>query len=178
MKRLWAYVGALVIAIFALTAGFARSPVASAASATTDQDVLQFHTMFGARAPFIGTAGSVNGVPAAPLPWMIQSVHGDLDLDGELTIDVHGLVLADSPAVPANLRGTNPVPFFAAIVSCTTAVHGAISTVNVMTANVPATMPTGNAHIDQRLMLPRPCVAPIVMVTAPGGAVWFSVTGT
>jgi hypothetical protein len=178
MKRLWAYVGALVIAIFALTAGFARSPVASAASATTDQDVLQFHTMFGAGAPFIGTAGSVSGVPAAPLPWTIQSVHGDLDLDGELTIDVHGLVLGNSPAVPASLRGTNPVPFFAAIVSCTTAVHGVISTVNVTTANVPATMPTGNAHIDQRLMLPHPCVAPIVMVTAPGGAVWFSVTGT
>jgi hypothetical protein len=183
MKRVWAYVGALVIAIFALTAGFARSPVANAANATTasastDQDVLQFQTMFGDQAPFIGPAGSVSGVPAAGLPWMIHSVHGDLDLNGELTIDVHGLVLADSPAVPAALRGTNPVPFFAAIVSCTTAVHGVISTVNVMTANVPATMPTGNAHIDQRLMLPRPCVAPIVMVTAPGGAAWFSVTGT
>jgi hypothetical protein len=45
---------------------------------------------------------------------MIQSVRGDLDLDGELTIDIHGLVPAEAPSVPASLQGTNPVPFFAA----------------------------------------------------------------
>jgi hypothetical protein len=178
MKRVWAYLGALVIAIFALTAGFGRSPIASASSSTTDRDVLQFQTMFGDHAPLIGTAGSVGGVTAAPLPWMIQSVHGDLDLNGELTIDVQGLVLADSPAVPAGLRGTNPVPFFAAVVSCTTIVAGAITTANVTSANVPATMPGGNAHIDQRLNLPHPCIAPIVMVTAPSGSAWFAVSGT
>jgi hypothetical protein len=178
MKRLWAYVGALAVVALALTAGFARSPVASASSVSTDRDVVQFQTMFGLHGPFIGTAGSIAGVPAAGLPWMIGSVRGDLDVDGELTIDVDGLVLANAPSVPASLRGTNPVPFFAAVVSCTTAAGGAMSTVNVTTANFAATIPGGDAHIDQRLMLPHPCVAPIVMVTAPGGSAWFAVTGS
>ena len=177
MKRLWAYVGALVVAVLAVTAGFARSPVASASSAGADRNVVQFQTMFPLTAPFVSAAGAIRGVPAAGLPWMIRSVHGGLDQNGELTIDVDGLVLANDPSVPANLRGTNPVPFFAAIVSCTTAANGVIATDNVTTANVPATMPGGDAHIDQRLTLPHPCVAPIVLVTAPGGSAWFAVTG-
>jgi hypothetical protein len=177
MKRLSTYVGALAIVALALTAGFARSPAAGASGATTGRDVVDFQSMFGTHAPFIGTAGAVGGVAAAGLPWMIHSVRGDLNVDGELTIDVDGLVLANNPSVPASLRGTNPVPFFAAVVSCTTAANGVITTTNVMTANVAATMPGGNAHIDQKLTLPHPCVAPIVMVTAPGGSAWFAVTG-
>jgi hypothetical protein len=177
MKRLWAYVGALGIAALALTAGFARSPAASASAATTGRDTVEFQSMFGNHAPFIGSAGAVRGVAAAGLPWMIHSVRGDLNVDGELRIDVDGLVLANDPSVPAGLRGTNPVPFFAAVVSCTTAANGVITTANFMTANFAATIPGGNARIDQRLMLPHPCVAPVVMVTAPGGTAWFAVTG-
>jgi len=184
MKKLWACVGALAIAALALTAGFARSPVASASGVSTerhvmaDRDVLAFQSVFGNHAPFIGSAGSVRGVAAAGLPWMIHSVRGDLDLNGELTIDVDGLVLANDPSVPPSLRGTNPVPFFAAIVSCTTAANGVIATDNVTTSDFAATMPGGNAHIVQRLTLPQPCVAPIVLVTAPGGSAWFAVTGS
>jgi hypothetical protein len=176
MKRVWAYLGAVVIAILALTAGYARTPVANAAA--SDRAVLRFQTMVGDHGAFIGSAGMVAGVPAAGLPWMIQSAQGDLDLDGELTIDINGLVLADSPLVPASLRGTNPVPFFSAVLSCTTAGHGVITTDNITTRNFVATVPGGNAHIDQRLTLPHPCIAPVVLVTAPGGAGWFAVTGT
>jgi hypothetical protein len=177
MKKLWAYVGALAVAVLALTAGFARSPAASASGVTVDRGVVQFQTMFGDHAPFIGSAGAVAGVPAAGLPWMIGTVHGDLDRDGELTINIDGLVLANDPSVPASLRGTNPVPFFSAVVSCTTDSGGVIATANVTTRDFPATIPGGDAHLDQRLTLPHPCVAPIVMVTAPSGSAWFAVTG-
>jgi hypothetical protein len=153
MKRLWASVGALMITALALTAGLARSPAASASGAATSRDIVEFQSMFGNHAPFIGSAGAVGGVAAAPLPWMVHSV-------------------------PASLRGTNPLPFFAAVVSCTTAANGVITTINVITANVAATIPGGNAHIDQKLTLPHPCVAPIVMVTAPGGGAWLAVTGS
>jgi len=177
MKRLLAYMGAFAVAALALTAGLARTPIVSASGVTRDRDVAEFQTMFGDHAPFIGSAGAVAGVPAAPLPWMIHSVQGDLDKDGELTVDVDGLVLADDPSVPASLRGTNPVPFFSAVVSCTSDSGGVIATVIVTTRNFPATIPAGDAHIDQRLTLPHPCVAPIVMVTAPSGSAWFAVTG-
>ena len=177
MKKLLAYMGAFAVAALALTAGFARTPVASAAGVTVDRDVLAFQSLFAVHAPFLGSAGSVAGVPGAPLPWIVHAVQGDLDKDGELTIDVDGLVLANDPSVPASLRGTNPVPFFSAVVSCTSDSGGVIATVNVTTRNFPATIPGGNAHIDQRLTLPHPCVAPIVMVTAPSGSAWFAVTG-
>jgi hypothetical protein len=134
--------------------------------------------MFPLSTQVIGSAGAIRGVPAAGLPWMIRSIRGDLDLNGELTIDIDGLTLANDPSVPASLRGTNPVPFFAAVVSCTTAAGGLMTTDNMATADVHATMPGGDAHIDQRLTLPHPCVAPIVLVTAPGGSAWFAVTGS
>jgi hypothetical protein len=44
-------------------------------------------------------------------------------------------------------------------------------------ANFPATMPGGNAHLHQKLTLPRPCIAPVVLVTAPNGSPWFAATG-
>ena len=133
MKRILASLGALAVAILALTAGYARSSVATAAA--SDRDITQFQTMIGDHGAFRGTPGAIGGVPAAGLPWVIQAVQGELALDGELKIDVDGLVLADAPSVPASLRGTNPVPFFSAVVSCTTVVGGAITTGNVMTGN-------------------------------------------
>lgn len=178
MKRLWASLGVLAIAVLALTAGFARSPAVGASTTTGDRDVTEFQSMFGLHAPFIGTAGSIAGVPGAGLPWTIRLVQGDLDKDGELTVDIEGLVLANAPPVPPSLRGINPVPFFSAVVSCTTDAHGVISTDNLTTKNFPATIPGGNAVIHQRLTLPHPCVAPIVMVTAPGGSAWFAATGS
>jgi hypothetical protein len=141
-------------------------------------DLLQFDTAFANRSPFIGAAGSIRGVTAAPLPWAIRSIRGDLDASGELTIHVHHLVLANDPAVPANLRGTNPVPFFAAIVSCETSVGGKVAVSNVTTANFKATMPRGNAFIHERVALPTPCAAPNVFITSPNGGVWFVATGT
>jgi hypothetical protein len=171
---------ALVAMAGALLAALALAPLTSvtAFDGGVARDVLQFDTAFANVSPFIGAAGAIRGVTAAPLPWAIRSIHGDLDANGQLTIDVDHLVLADDPAVPANLRGTNPVPFFAAIVSCETSMGGTVTVSNVTSANFAATMPGGNAFIHQRLALPTPCAAPDVFVTSPDGAVWFAATGS
>jgi hypothetical protein len=152
--------------------------VPAAADGSPVRDVLSFRTAFANVSPFIGAAGTIRGVPAAPLPWAVSSIRGDLDSNGQLTIDVDGLVLANDPAVPANLRGTNPVPFFAAIVSCMSSSGSQVVVANRTTANFTATMPGGNAFIDQRLLLPHPCAAPDVFVTSPNGGVWFAITGS
>jgi hypothetical protein len=116
-------------------------------------------------------------VTAAPLPWHINGeVRGDLDANGELSIDVDGLVLANDPAVPANLRGTNPGPDFAGVVTCRTGSNGSVVTVRATSANFPAT-PQGDARIRAALALPSPCVTPYVFVTSSNGGVWFAVTG-
>jgi hypothetical protein len=174
----------LVGSVGALLVGATGSRLVAAASSSAPAEdqpptaMLQFDTMFANMPPFIGAAGAVRKVTAAPLPWMIRSVHGSLRANGELNIDVDGLVLADEPPVPPSLQGTNPVPFFAGLVSCRTGSGGSVVTTNVKTANFPATMPGGKAHIRQTLTLPHPCVAPVIFVTSPGpgGVVWFAVS--
>jgi hypothetical protein len=175
MKRL---IRAVVALAGTLLVTLALAPLTSASDGRSARDVLQFDTAFANVSPFIGAAGAIRGVTAAPLPWAVRSIRGDLDANGQLTVDVDHLVLANDPAVPANLRGTNPVPAFAAIVSCETSVGGSVAVSNVTSANFPATMPGGNAFIHQRLSLPTPCAAPDVFVTSPDGGVWFAATGT
>jgi hypothetical protein len=75
---------------------------------------------------------------------MINEGSGFLSRDGRPQVRVHGLVLADNSAVPANLRGTNPVADFEAIVSCQTITGGMATVTNVSTGQFPAS-PTGNA---------------------------------
>jgi hypothetical protein len=173
----------LVAGITTLLVGATGSTLA-VASTTPHADqgsarLLQFDTMFADVPPFIGATGHIRGIDAAPLPWMIHAVHGELDANGRLVIDVDGLVLADQAPVPPSLQGTNPIPFFAGVVSCLTSVNGSVGRRNVITANFPASMPGGFAHIHQVLTLPQPCVAPVVFVTSPGptGEVWFTVSG-
>src|SRR5258708_37842832 len=85
------------------------------------------------------------------------------------------LVLAYTSWVPAALRGKNPIPDFRAIGSCQAIGTGNTATVdNVSTGNFKASM-AGNSKIDAKVTLPRPCIAPIIFVTAPNIA-WFSAT--
>jgi hypothetical protein len=157
--------------------GGAWFAITGSAHSRTNRDVQDFATAFADVSPFIGAAGAISGQTAAPLPWAVRSIHGDLDSDGQLKISVRGLVLANDPAVPANLRGTNPVPFFAGVVTCRVPSGKTFTTTRVISRNFPATMPGGNAEIHQRLTLPQPCVGPYVFVTSPNGGVWFAVTG-
>ena len=41
---------------------------------------------------------------------------------------------------------------------------------------VPLSVPDGDAHVNQWLTLPSPCLAPVVFFTSAGGA-WFAVSG-
>jgi hypothetical protein len=166
------------VALAIVVAAPAGAGTAIVVTTPAGADVLSFDTAFANVSPFIGAAGTIRDVPAAPLPWQVRSIHGDLDSNGRLTVDVDGLVLANDPAVPANLRGTNPVPSFAAIVSCTSSSGGKVVTTNTTTGNFTATMPGGNAFIHQRLSLPHPCAAPDIFVTSPNGGVWFTITGS
>jgi hypothetical protein len=155
--------------------------MSSGVSLASDDDengkLLEFQTMVGATAPFIGPAGAIDGVVAAPLPWSVTgSIKGELKTNGALEIKVEGLVLANDPSVPANLRLTNPVPAFSAVVTCRTNVNGQQGIVRVTTANFPADS-AGNSKIEATVALPKPCVAPVIFVTSPNGGVWFAATG-
>jgi hypothetical protein len=101
---------------------------------------------------------------------VISAGQGSVDTDGNLEVQVTGLVLA--PSVPAPFGGTNPVPNFKGIVSC---LNSDGTTTNVSTGAFPASS-NGNAEIQAKVDLPNPCFAPIVFVAASFGP-WFAVTG-
>jgi hypothetical protein len=165
---------AVVFLIALLTGGVLA--VQSTAAGSSGADVLEFGTMAGVVEPFTGSANPIRGVSGGGLPWEIDRATGELRPGGRLEIRVEGLVLARRAPVPENLRGTNPVAQFRAIVSCLTpGSAGRVDTVNLTTDPVPAT-PGGDATIETRVALPDPCIAPIVFVTSPTGA-WFAATG-
>jgi len=169
----------LIVRCLALAVGAATlllTMAGTAAAAGPVQSLVELDRAFGNTSPFVGAAGAIRGVNAAGLPWTIREAHGSLMSDGRLQLGIQGLVFADDPSVPEAIRGTNPVPMFAAVVSCLTSSGGAVTTVNVTSDNVPAS-PTGDAFISQTLTLPEPCVAPVVLITSPNGGAYFAVTG-
>ncbi len=135
------------------------------------EDVLDFRNMVGVVAPYTGTTNPIRGVVGPPGPWTIEDAKGELRSDGQLRVTVRGLVLGAGP-----LTGQNPLPVFRAIVSCQSSDStGAPTVANIQTNDFPAT-PAGDAHIEEVLTLPSPCIAPIVFVTSSNG-LWLAITG-
>lgn len=137
--------------------------------------ILKFSTMVGVPAGLTGAQSQVplRGINGGGIPWMLTDAEGELRANGHLEITVVGLVLAAG----AN-AGTNPAATFRGLVSCITST-GAIQ--NIPTDPFPATTGPadqggGNATIVADLIIPQPCIAPIVFVTSAGGN-WFAATG-
>ena len=140
--------------------------------------ILAFDTMYGVDGPFVGDTNPIRGIVGDEAPWVIaRSVHGSLDVLGHLRITVRGLVFANDPRVDPALIGKNDEPTFRATVSCLTEEsETAVGVQNITTQGFPATM-TGNSNINATLVLPNPCVAPIVFILAGSEDKWFAVTG-
>ncbi|HKF16983.1 MAG TPA: hypothetical protein VKF14_07330 [Candidatus Dormibacteraeota bacterium] len=170
MKRARIYLYALGAAALVLMLGF--SPVVQAGASSNENTILEFESMVGVSGQFVGANGTpVRGLHGGGLPWVITSGEGEVDSAGNVDVEVRGLVLANTPPVPPNLRLTNPVPNFRAVVSC---LDAGGNPVNVSTGPFPAS-PQGNAEIEATVQLPRPCRDPIVFVTSPGLA-WFAMS--
>ena len=140
--------------------------------------IMKFDTLSPVAGPYASSANSVRGIAGATLPWVLGGASGSLDRDGHLVVRIRGLVLASHPSVPAALRATNPFPAFRVVVSClSVGLDGRAAVTNVSTGDFDASS-GGDSDIDARVNLPRPCIAPIVLVTGPSGAArWFAVTG-
>lgn len=137
--------------------------------------ILKFDTMVGVPRPYTGATNAIRGVAGGGRPWVIAFADGNLKASGKLEITVQGLVI--DPNEPVAVAGTNPSPSFRAIVSCLSKdAAGLPTTVNVMTDPFPADT-AGNSMIETRVVLPQPCIAPIIFVTNATGASWFAATG-
>ena len=145
--------------------------IAQATAGDENAKVLEFKTMAGVVPPFTGPTNPIQGVAGAGAPWRVDQAHGRLRANGDLEVEVQGLVLTSN--------GTNPQPAFRAVVSCQSIDAGAPVIVTRVTDPFPATMPGGDAEFEGNIDLPSPCFAPIVFVTTGAGTPprWFAVTG-
>jgi hypothetical protein len=101
------------------------------------------------------------GVKPGGAPWAITRGAAKVRADGRVKVRVRGLVI---PTAPQN--GTNPLSGIAATVFCGGTAVGTTASAPFSTA--------GDARIDATLAtpLPRPCLAPAVLLNpAPGGVV-------
>jgi len=159
-------------ALMFLSTFFAGSVVTAAAKGPK---ILKFDTMVGVPAGLTGaqSQGPLRGLNGGGIPWTLADASGELRANGHLEISVQGLVLAAG----AN-AGSNPIANFRGLVSC---VKSDGTFANIQTDLFPATTGPasaggGNAEIEADLVLPQPCIAPIIFVTSPTGS-WFAATG-
>jgi hypothetical protein len=165
----------LTIALVSAT-GLAFAALAHGKRHHPPRTILAFDTMYGVDGPFL-EPNSIRGVPGDEAPWVIAKAKGSLDSEGNLKIQVRGLVFKDDPLVqPPDLIGTNDEPEFRGLVSCLTEQGDSVVEANVLTAGFPASG-SGDSFIHATVELPNPCVAPIVMVLAGSEEKWFAVTG-
>src|SRR5438876_809276 len=159
------------------TVTLALSLVTMASTATAAGTIMQFTTMVGVDGSFVGH-NPIRGVLGDELPWEIGSVRGSLTTDGHLQVSVRGLVFANVPTVPANLRGIIDESQFRALVSCLSDDgRGKVATENFTTVGFPATT-SGDSVIDTFVSLPKQCVAPIVFILSGSEDLWFAGTGS
>lgn len=149
--------------------------VSYAGTDTVSANLLSFDSMYGVDGPFVNNT-TIRGVLGDELPWSLKSAHGYLTKTGHLYIKVRGLVFADDPSVPVELRGINDEVKFRGLVSCLSEEGHDIKVVNRLTRGFAATR-SGNSIIDTHVMLPASCVAPIIFVMSGSENKWFSVTG-
>jgi hypothetical protein len=139
--------------------------------------VTNFNVMYGVDAGFVGAGHAIRGLAGDLLPWESPSaVEGTLASNGFLFIRVKGLVLGNDPEVPENMRLINPDATFRGVVSCLTESGDDIVEQNVFTKEFKADA-KGNSVIVQKLTLPNPCTAPIVLISAGTRDAWFAAQG-
>ncbi len=140
---------------------------ATGVSAHEGRTVIEFDSMTPVTGAAVGTVND-RGIKGGGLAWAITSGSGEVDRQGNVEVQVTGLII---PAL-----GKNPLGTFRATVSCLTP-HGVV---NVTTGPF-ATNAVGDATIEGSVALPHPCKDPIVFVvngtaSAGGGFAWFAMS--
>jgi hypothetical protein len=157
-----AYFRRLLVGVLGALTLIGAGTVAVGAS---DSRLIEFDSMTGV------AAGGTNvqndrGIFSGGAPWVISSGAGTVDRQGNLSVQVTGLI------IPILTPPQNPIGAFSATVSCLT--PGGV--MNVTTGPFAASA-AGDSTISATVALPHPCKSPEVFVgfTKPNGQfVWFA----
>ncbi len=118
--------------------------------------------LFKSEVEGIQVAGQLIAGISGGAPWDVAAGEARIESNGDLTVEVAGLVLT-TPIIPAD-------PVFPVLGVCGSLVcqkTGAGTPTNELvatTGNFPLSPVTGNAEIDASITLPAVCVAPIVLL--------------
>jgi len=147
------------------------------------EKLLEFKQLVGVSGVFLQPPSNQNPQPlrsvlGGGVPWVIDKGEARLKENGELKVEVEGLVLdPNDPIVQRlGLGGINPVAQFFATLSC---LDTAGNVINIDTAPVAASL-EGDAKVKEVLDLPETCIAPIILVrgvSAPFQNPWFAASG-
>jgi hypothetical protein len=154
ISRTAAFLAGAVIGVSALAA---TSSASADSGGVPRSDIL--------RAPLQGSQLSdppLFGLVRGGAPWVISEGTARLRADGDLQVEVEGLIIPT--------RGDNPLATLSATVVC----NGRDV---MMTAPVPFST-AGDARIETRVSLPTRCLAPVVLLNPLGNAgTYIAATG-
>ena len=113
----------------------------------------------------------VRGVTGGGLAWEATG-EAELKGDGELEVEVEGLLFAEGP--PAGTTG--PITAVDAVLTCA-GVVGPVAVTSAAPLNS-----DGDAEIEEEISLPASCVGPVVLIRIAGGpagviGLWIAATG-
>ena len=133
----------------------------------SESTLIEFNSMTGVA---VGGTNVQNdrGIFSGGAPWVISSGTGTVDRQGNVSVQVTGLIIPP--------LGFNPIGAFSAMVSCITP----DGVMNVTTGPFPASK-AGDSTINATVDLPHPCKSPEVFVgltRANGAFVWFAHSNT
>jgi hypothetical protein len=153
--------------------GVAATSVGASTRSRSDEPArrgLIFRSTLIGRPVTASMAVTIRGVLPGGAPWTLTRGRTRLTRAGRLSVDVEGLVIT---ATNTSLDGTTgPVTKVAASLTCEASTPSVVST-----ATVPLS-PEGDARIDERIALPKTCLAPIVLVRANSSSgPWIAATG-
>src|SRR5260370_19462666 len=143
--------------------------VGSVAVGAQNDTLISFASMTGVAATGVNVVND-RGIAAGGAPWVITSGSGTVDHQGNVSVQVTGLIIPNPPL------GFNPITNFSATVSCITP----DGVMNVTTGPFAANR-AGDSTIKATVDLPHPCKSPeaFVRFTKSNGVfVWFAHSNT
>ena len=142
--------------LFSVAAIAALSSMGARAQAQAQNEVNFFASSVVGSTPGV----TVGGVAAAADPWTVKAAAANVAPNGQILVNLVGLVIAAATGVPANLVGTvGPVKEVAASLVC----GGSGGMVAASTGGFPLAA-NGKATIFAKITLPAECQAPVVLV--------------
>lgn len=152
-----------------LSLALAAAGATFAGPAAADDEILEGKLR---SCPSDGTA--IGGVKSCGKVWKIRSGEVDLDRDGDLEVEIKGLVLDDASTGESNGTADGVTHVVAALVC-----GGSGGSVVAESDRFPLSK-SGTANFETKLKLPGQCIAPVLLIREVwegkvGG--WLAVTG-